>query len=159
MRIGRDGDRAEVVKRYSEYLNASGLKKFVGELRGCTLVCFCDIKERCHGDILIELADGIAVKERLLNNEDYRAIGSTDDYVEETAKRADHLDLPSEEARRRARGPPRRSEFLGTVKAFADGGGLCSPGRWAPEARGSEKYRLCGLREALWPPYQEAVVD
>ena len=135
----RDGDRAEVVRKYAVHLNASGLRRFVGELRGCTLVCFCGLKEQCHGDVLIELADGISLKNRLLNNEDYQAGATTDDYAGEPNKRGDHLEAPPMEMQHRGIGPPRKSEFLGTTKAFADGGGLCSPGRWSPEARGSGK--------------------
>ena len=48
---------------------------------------------------------------------------------------------------------------MGTFKAFADGGGLCSPGRWAPGDRKTEDYGLNGLREILLRHFREAVVD
>ena len=91
-KIGRDGGRAEVVRKYLEHLNSSGLRKFVGELRGCTLVCFCDLKEQCHGDVLIKLADGPAQNDVALINEDYQAVGTTDDYAQEADKRGNHIE-------------------------------------------------------------------
>ena len=75
------------MKKYAEYLESSGLKKFVGELKGCMLVCYCELSERCHGDMLIELADGVERKERLLNNEDFQALGTTDDFAPQKDKR------------------------------------------------------------------------
>ena len=51
------------------------------------------------------------------------------------------------------RGPPRMAEFMGTAKPFADGGGLCSPGRWAPEKRHSKDRGLYGLRDLLYAHY------
>ena len=132
------------------------------------MVCYCDLKEQCHGDVLIQLADSDAQKggtepqlsqNKLLNNEDYRSVGQIDEYAEEHDNRGECPEQPSDWERHRGVGPPRRSEFLGAVKAFADGGGLCSPGRWSPEARGSGEYGLCKVRDALLPFYQEAVVD
>jgi len=57
-KIGRDGDRVEVIQKFTKHLETSGLRRFVGELRGCELVCYCDLDEACHGDVLIRMADG-----------------------------------------------------------------------------------------------------
>jgi hypothetical protein len=54
--IGRDGDRAEVIEKFRGYA-----EKFTEEeltqLRGKDLVCWC-APNACHGDILLELANG-----------------------------------------------------------------------------------------------------
>jgi len=95
----------------------------------------------------------------LLDNEDYLPSGLLDNYAEEHDIRGDRPGQVFDWERRRGVGPPRRSEFLGAVKAFADGGGLCSPGRWSPESRGSGRYGLCKVRDAAFPFYKAAVVD
>ena len=56
-RIGKDGPRHEVVKKYRAYLGSSGLDARVQELCGCTLVCHCDLDQECHADVLVELAE------------------------------------------------------------------------------------------------------
>ena len=57
-RIGSDGDRAEVIARYREYLeNSHKLVASLHELKGKTLVCHCKPKA-CHGDVLKEKVDG-----------------------------------------------------------------------------------------------------
>ena len=56
-RIGKDGTRDEVIKKYQTWLlQQLGLLADLPELRGKDLVCWC-APERCHGDILIELAN------------------------------------------------------------------------------------------------------
>ena len=51
--------------------------------------------------------------------------------------------IEAQARRRRVRGGgPLRVRTAGRVKPFADGAGLCSPGRWAPEARNEEKSGL-----------------
>ena len=35
----------------------------------------------------------------------------------------------------RGQGPPRRTQVMGRPRAFHDGGGLCSPGRWPCDRR------------------------
>ena len=160
-KIAKDGNRSEVIQKFARYLETSGLKKFVGELRGYELVCYCSPDEECHGDVLIRMADsGVekdakvppllgrpdyliqtsdVVKEKpnvpplfqdgLMDSEDYIPSGLLDKWAEEQDNRGDHPGQVSDWEGHRGVGPPRRSEFLGAVKAFADGGGLCSPGR------------------------------
>lgn len=58
-KIGRDGDRATVLKKYRRWLEQSFLSgqitvEDLWTLRGKNLGCWCK-PDRCHGDILIEL--------------------------------------------------------------------------------------------------------
>ncbi len=56
-RIGRDGDRAEVIAEYALWLTAQEhLWRALDELRGRDLVCYC-APAMCHGDILLALAN------------------------------------------------------------------------------------------------------
>jgi hypothetical protein len=56
-RIGADGDRAEVVARYREYLLASpDLLALLPGLRGKRLGCWC-APLPCHADVIAELAE------------------------------------------------------------------------------------------------------
>lgn len=55
--IGRDGTRAEVIAKYSEWvLTQPALMAALGELRGKTLGCWCSPRA-CHGDVLVALAN------------------------------------------------------------------------------------------------------
>ena len=54
-KIGRDGNREEVIRKYREYsLNRPELLSDLHELEGKILGCWCK-PESCHGDVLIEL--------------------------------------------------------------------------------------------------------
>lgn len=53
-RIGVDGNREEVVRKYKEWLPTSGLDVY--ELRDKNLVCYC-APLLCHADVLLELAN------------------------------------------------------------------------------------------------------
>jgi hypothetical protein len=57
--IGKHGTRDEVCDKYKEYLlsNPQLINKVKTELVGKDLICFCAPK-RCHGDILLKLANG-----------------------------------------------------------------------------------------------------
>mgnify|MGYP001405663058 CR=1 FL=1 len=55
--IGKDGDRAEVIRKYREYLLGNeSLMRSLHELRGKRLGCWCS-PQACHGDVLVELAN------------------------------------------------------------------------------------------------------
>lgn len=55
--IGPDGSRAEVVKRYEEWLKTQqGLLAAIGELKGKVLGCWC-APLACHCDVLARLAN------------------------------------------------------------------------------------------------------
>jgi hypothetical protein len=54
---GRDGTLEEVIEKYREYvLGNAFLMGSLPELKGKTLGCWCKPK-RCHGDVLVELAE------------------------------------------------------------------------------------------------------
>ncbi len=56
--IGRDGNRETVIKKYKEWIQTQpDLLQDLHELRGKTLSCWCKPLP-CHGDVLLELANG-----------------------------------------------------------------------------------------------------
>lgn len=59
--IGRDGNRAEVLQKYRDWIRAPGQEWLRDaarkELRGKILGCWCSPKT-CHGDVLAEIANG-----------------------------------------------------------------------------------------------------
>jgi len=56
-RIGIDGDRDEVIRKYEDWLlKNSRLMSELGELRGKVLGCWCKPKG-CHGDVLLRLCE------------------------------------------------------------------------------------------------------
>ncbi len=59
-KVGRDGERAEVIALYRHYLLRSELD--VNELRGKDLVCWCSPLS-CHADVLLEEANRDAIYE------------------------------------------------------------------------------------------------
>ena len=55
--IGKDGDRAEVVRKYREWIfDNKELLSSLHELKGKVLGCFCK-PLACHGDVLAELVN------------------------------------------------------------------------------------------------------
>lgn len=57
--IGKDGNRDDVCDKYEAYLLSNQtLLDALPELKGKKLGCFCK-PQRCHGDILAKLADGL----------------------------------------------------------------------------------------------------
>jgi len=56
-KIGRDGDRDEVIRKYEAYLlGRPDLLAHLPDLRGKDLVCWC-APEACHADVLLRLAN------------------------------------------------------------------------------------------------------
>lgn len=56
-RIGPDGSRADVIRKYEAYLLRSPhLVAALHELKGRDLVCWC-APEACHGDVLLRYAN------------------------------------------------------------------------------------------------------
>lgn len=56
-KIGRDGTRADVIRKYEDYiLGRTDLLACLEELRGKRLGCFC-APLACHGDILKKLLE------------------------------------------------------------------------------------------------------
>lgn len=56
--IGQHGDRAQVIKRFEEWLLAQPklVEAAKQELRGKNLVCWC-APLACHGDVLMRIAN------------------------------------------------------------------------------------------------------
>lgn len=64
-RIGVDGDREGVIRKYRDYvLKKPELLSSLEELRGKVLGCFCKPKP-CHGDVLVELLESAGVHDSL----------------------------------------------------------------------------------------------
>ena len=173
-KIGTDGSRDEVIEKFRGYLVSSGLGSRARELRGCTLVCHCRPDQPCHADVLIEHAEeenqsaavvGACEAEGDVElrggadttiNVDHSECMDVDGYVEGpvtkmTDEAYDHKGI--------GKGPPRRAMHMGRDKPFTDGGGLCSPGRWAPQQRRRHDYGLNDLRDQLYVIFRDATRD
>jgi hypothetical protein len=71
-RIGRDGTREEVIKKYSDWFMTTELVLALHELKGKRLGCYCK-PLACHGDFLVHLIEMEAefdVKEKESKNGD-----------------------------------------------------------------------------------------
>jgi hypothetical protein len=56
-KIGRDGNRAECIKKYRDYIDGrKDLLKKIHELKGKALACHCK-PMACHGDVLVEILE------------------------------------------------------------------------------------------------------
>lgn len=55
-KIGKDGDRREVLKKYKEYIIKKLPDMDIDSIRNKTLGCWCS-PEPCHGDVLLELLE------------------------------------------------------------------------------------------------------
>lgn len=64
--LGRDGDRAQVIEKYRQWLvtQPALVARVQRELAGKDLVCFCAPKA-CHGDVLLEVANAPAFDDGL----------------------------------------------------------------------------------------------
>ena len=51
-----DADRA--VFLYKRHYHESDLHKYLDEIKGKNLCCWCKLSEPCHADILLEIANG-----------------------------------------------------------------------------------------------------
>jgi hypothetical protein len=62
---GRDGTREEVIAKYREWiLTQPELLSQLPELEGKRIACSCKPRA-CHGDVLVELLDGLITNELL----------------------------------------------------------------------------------------------
>jgi hypothetical protein len=64
-KIGKDGNRNEVIEKFATYFIQSGLVNEIEELRGKTLGCHCR-PQRCHLDIIVEELERTKIKEGML---------------------------------------------------------------------------------------------
>ncbi len=59
--LGKDGDRAEIVRRFRDYLarpeQAAHRADIRATLRGKNLACWCPLDGPCHADVLLEVAN------------------------------------------------------------------------------------------------------
>ncbi len=61
--IGRDGNREEVIQKYREWIvQQPDLMAALPTLADKRLGCYCK-PYKCHGDVLVELLDGIITNE------------------------------------------------------------------------------------------------
>ncbi len=67
--IGRDGNREECIKKYSDWINDQ-LHPIADlhELRGKVLGCFCT-PLKCHGDVLVSLVNALERDGRITEGE------------------------------------------------------------------------------------------
>ena len=153
-KLNVDGNREEVIKLYREYLLESGLSKRVGELRGSVLRCHCRDDQACHADVLVELAEGSQKTPLPQEGEDHRREYSEKD-IEGLGPPIEELGGPPQDWNVLPKGccsswgPPRVASNMGVKRQFVDGGGLCSPGRWAREDRKIADYGLKDLVQSL----------
>ena len=125
-----DVGREEAVASYRRKLKSdSHLMARLSELRGSVLVCHCEKDELCHGDVILELLG----REEVEAGED----ANVDDGNEGPKHRVG--DGP------RGKGPPLHTWKKGLPRELADGGGLCSPGKW-PIARRPEALEEKAVR-------------
>jgi hypothetical protein len=121
--IGRDGSRAEVIKKFERRLrDDAGLMGALTSLKGCTLVCHCGVHEPCHADVITKIFV-----------EEFEPDGVSD------GPTSDEDECGQPKARRGSgwlgRGLPVQIGRGARRRDFQDGGGLCSPGNWIPEKR------------------------
>jgi len=55
-KIGRDGNRKEVIEKYRRWIEHVDFLEDISELTGKDLVCWC-APLPCHADVLLELAN------------------------------------------------------------------------------------------------------
>ena len=48
----------EAARLYKRYFKAQRLRRFIGELRGKNVCCWCGLDDPCHGDFLLEISNG-----------------------------------------------------------------------------------------------------
>jgi Domain of unknown function (DUF4326) len=57
-KVGRDGDAAECVAKFKEYVSLPVLQdKILRSLGGKNLACWCKRGAPCHADVLLEIAN------------------------------------------------------------------------------------------------------
>jgi len=72
-KIGRDGNRAEVIEKYEAYIRKTPkLMEALPELEGKVLGCWCAPKA-CHGDVLVKL-----FKQKIQHRERYQPSNGTE---------------------------------------------------------------------------------
>ena len=175
-KIGIDGDREEVIKLYKRYLEASGLSLKVPELRGSLLRCHCGDGQACHADVLIDIAEGATQDlpvEATAKDAETRGSSGDGTYIDkervdpgrEYTQCIEGIGGPPQDWKVAPTGgcagwgPPRIAMNMGAKRQFVDGGGLCSPGRWAREDRKNPDYGFKDLVGELYKMFEKEVTD
>lgn len=132
-------------------------------------MCAIAQKEQpCHGDVLIRRADAGRKapeegrdqgQDHALNNEDAQPMRDVDEFAAGQGQKESWSPMDGAVSGSVGQGAPRVAEFMGSFKAFADGGGICSPGRWAPEARVVQDYGLNEIRDTLYDHFRRATSE
>ena len=128
-------------------------------LKGMTLLCHCPEDQECHADVLLERLgtdyEGAGKRRKYKDgyffgnmHEDSPMVSFIDDglpvrvssewevltHVADMAEVKGGYDHEVREGWT-GNGRPRQAQFMGRDKPYADGGGLCSPGRWTRDKR------------------------
>ena len=167
-KIGKDGDRDQVIKSFMTYAVKRGLDVDAGvELRGEDLLCHCDGDVDCHGDVLLRWANQTGTGQRTPRTMEEEASvegdlqndGLSGRFEEGGVGQEVSEEVASEGAlgRLRHKGQPRKAWCFGKLRPFADGGGLCSPWRWPKDARAYLKGRWHGISDRLWQVFGSEV--
>ena len=64
-RIGKEGDRCEVINKYRHYAAANFKNEDLMKLDGRVLLCHCRLQDECHADVLIDMVKALTNKEKL----------------------------------------------------------------------------------------------
>lgn len=135
-----------MVEKFREFVTKGSISHRIPELKGKTLVCHCSPSEMCHVDVLVELASREKREVQAMGVAGFDAVGQKEGETEASWD-TEALKLPGGEVVSEVAGalfekivlagsgPPRMASLMGEARIFADGGGLCSPGRWRPEKR------------------------
>ena len=140
-KVWKEG-RAKALEKYEEYVRAvPSLMSQIPQLEDKILLCHCRKDEACHADVLIRIFD-----------EHFRDKGEDGNdppeapELEAAARNRQVLEEEEPDTEPDEGAAPAGSGWLGVgqplqvgqgpqARGFRDGAGLCSPGRWAPEAR------------------------
>ena len=157
-KIGQDGSRSDVVSKFREYIAKSALMNELEELKAKTILCHCEPTEECHGDVLVELVknrDTVPMRDFVDDGlPTHLEVDPEWSSMPASSDNADPLVNPGW----RGRGAPRQAPFMGREKAYADGGGLCSLGRWGPAARRHPQDFAKPVREGAWAVLERAAL-
>ena len=167
-KIGKDGDRDQVIKSFMTYAVKRGLDVDAGvELRGKDLLCHCDGDVNCHGDVLLRWANQTGTGQRTPRTMEEEASVEGDLLNDGLSGRFEEGGVGQEVSeevasggalgRLRHKGQPRKAWCFGKLRPFADGGGLCSPGRWPKDVRAYPEGRWHGIRDRLWQVFGSEV--
>ena len=136
--MSRDKDRRRVIKLFRyHFAKSKQMTDSLEDLGGKRLACHCPLHLVCHGDVLVEAyADRFLPPQQVAPTEEKLQEHRTDRLTAaaqaQTEKLGVHPRVPSIAA---GLGPPITIKKGEAERLLVDGGGLCSPGQWAPWPR------------------------